>query len=143
MFSNGRFIGFFFIGEHLAVRAVPDESKCCSTKAGVGLDSCGGWLYISPLRNKMLLLPLHHIHGKLRPNKCMFQNLQQVTMWQTTIFPSALQDLLLYLRLCRKEGYFSVLNNLNMEIFSAHEVLLHIWNRQCVGRWFLGPLLQT
>ena len=120
------------IGEHLALRAVPDGGlNGCATNPGVRLDSCGGWLYISSRRCKILRQPLYFVKGPFKRELSRADT--SIVMWQSTMFPSVQRDLLVYLSSCRREGYFSVRDRHDMELFSAHEVVQQLWSHNCFG----------
>ena len=118
------------IGEHFAYRSVPELGHCMGTQPRVDFCKCGGWLYLASARNKTLRLPLFFCkgaEGSQKPSRSLFS-------WQTTVFPSVSDDILVYLSSCRDGGYFMVRNTASIEQkFDAHEIVLNLWSKNSVG----------
>ena len=119
-----------FLGHHFAHRAVPDNGLAFGTDGpSVDLSSCAGWLYVSSERNKALDCSVFYHAGPHRRvlSHCIYN-------WQTTIFPTVREDILLYLGSCRSEGYFSIGRKQSLLFqYEAHEVALHMWSRNSIS----------
>ena len=123
------------IGSHFAFRAVPGSKYV--TSDGVKLEDCAGWLYFAEDLDCSLGRSLYYSRGARRDNV-----VSRLFSWQTTVFPSVDQDILLYLSACRSSGYLSVIHGVAHRVspahvlyncLKAHQVVAPMWRSHSAG----------
>jgi hypothetical protein len=92
------------IHRHYAQRAFPDQGESSGCKEGSKDSDCGGWLRIAPDDWRCL--------GRILYTESLYKDHEKkdfsASDWQTTMFQTVQNDILLYLASCWESGYLSV-----------------------------------
>ena len=111
------------LNRHFANRALPN-SEMTGTRPGCGANDCGSWLRIADNPSLGVGLQLFY---EPAPDQVSYG-------WQTTVFPKAASDPLLYLGCCFPQGYFASPMSLAPEVsYPAYRIAQVLWSHNAIG----------
>ncbi len=119
----------YVISSHFARRAVPDMGLAAGTTKHCAVEDCAGHLYISAASERCLGFVMYYAKGDVAS---VVDASRMVRSWQTAVFSSFEQDMLLYLGACGEQGFFHV-NGPCFHRFNASEVCLSAWKWHAAG----------
>ena len=127
--SNDAELSDIMLANHYAYRAVPDDGSESGTRANPKLKDCAGWLYLSEPSDCCLGRSLVYVNDSLK----IGTYLPSVNFrWQTTVFAPVNRDILLYLGVCRAQGFFNC-DAPNVSPFRTCEVVSACWKSNAAG----------